>query len=52
MRLASTTATTKGMPDLPIIEVPHPVGGMDEETAFEKGRAIADQIVRALTREK
>lgn len=37
MKLAQTQARTFGVPDLPLLRIPHPLGGIDVEQV--KGRA-------------
>lgn len=37
MRLAQAQAKTFGVPDLPLLRIPHPLGGIDVEQV--KGRA-------------
>jgi hypothetical protein len=48
-RLAEITAESLGVPDLPIVSVPHPLGGIPANEAQAKADALIDDVVRALT---
>ncbi|MBI2848063.1 MAG: hypothetical protein HYX83_02705 [Chloroflexi bacterium] len=47
--LARFIAGSKGLPDLPLIIVPHPVGGIPADKAKAKADHVIDEIVRLLT---
>ena len=38
-----------GLPNLPMVIIPHPIGGLKEEEVIAKADAIVDQIIQALT---
>jgi len=42
-------AQAAGMPDLPRIELPHPVAGTGSEAMAELAQALAPQIIARLT---
>jgi hypothetical protein len=46
--LGLAEATSRGLPDLPIVTVPHPIGGVAPESVAAKASAIADALDRAL----
>jgi hypothetical protein len=45
-KLARFLAKSMGFPDLRIVVIPHPLGGIPEEEAKIKGAAAVDGIVR------
>ena len=47
--LAQVTGEGAGHSSLPIVVVPHPVGGRDENVVRGRGEAIALECVRVLT---
>ena len=47
--LAQVVSEGIGLPDLPILVVPHPVGDPDEAVVKERGTAIAGECARVLT---
>jgi hypothetical protein len=47
--LARATATGMGMPDLPLVIVPHPIGGISPEEVKIKADNIIDSITGLLT---
>lgn len=47
--LAQVTATASGLPALPIVAVPHPVGDRDAGRVKGRGAAIAVECARLLT---
>jgi hypothetical protein len=49
MRLGQSESRALGMPGLPLITVPHPMGDIPEETARERARAAVPEIVRVLS---
>ena len=48
--LGKSDAEGLGMADLPLVVVPHPVGGMKREQVRQKADAIVDQVVDALVK--
>lgn len=48
--LGRSLAQRAGLPDLPIVVVPHPVGAATPEAVEAKGLAVADTVQEALTR--
>lgn len=48
-QLAKVTANSLGVPDLPIVSVPHPLGGIPVNEAQAKADALVDEVVQALT---
>ena len=46
--LARTTATGLGMPDLPLVILPHPVGGISAEEVIAKADGILDKVIARL----
>ncbi len=47
--LARAEATARGLPGLPVVTVPHPIGGIPEESVALKAGPIMDQVAVALT---
>lgn len=47
--LARATAATRGVPNLPLAVVPHPLGGVEPERIRARAEAIVDEILAALT---
>lgn len=48
LRLAQTQARVFGVPDLPIILIPHPLGGIDLEGVKSRAEAAVPQAVRLI----
>ena len=48
--LALAEAKAKGLPDLGIVTVPHPIGGIAEHLVAGKARAAVDDVLATLTR--
>ena len=46
--LARATATGLGMPDLPLVILPHPVGGISAEEVIAKADGILDKVIARL----
>jgi hypothetical protein len=44
----ASVAAFAGMPDLPRVQLPHPVAGRDREDMAVIARAVAEQIVAGL----
>jgi hypothetical protein len=49
-QLAKLEAKNRGMADLPLALVPHPLGGIPEDEAIKKADLVIDEVVKALTR--
>jgi hypothetical protein len=47
-RLAKTLSKSMGMAQLPLIVVPHPIGGLQEEEVLKKADGVIEQIIRVL----
>jgi hypothetical protein len=43
--LAKATAKGLGMPDLPLVIVPHPIGGISAEEVTAKADQILDKLI-------
>jgi hypothetical protein len=49
VHLAEVHATTLGMPDIPIVSLIHPLGGIDKQEVQAKARLAVDGLIAALT---
>ncbi len=49
-QLARLESKNRGMADLPLALVPHPLGGIPAEEAAAKADLVIDAVVKALTR--
>jgi len=47
--LAKAQITAKGLPGLPVVTVPHPIGGIRAASVAAKAEAIVDAVLRGLT---
>ncbi len=47
--LAKAQVSAKGLPGLPVVTVPHPIGGIPAAMVAAKAEAIVDSVLRALT---
>lgn len=47
--LGQSEAIALGLPGLPIVAVPHPIGDLPEEDVRQKARNVAEEIARVLT---
>ena len=47
--LAKAQVTAKGLPELPVVTVSHPIGGIPAAAVAAKADAIVDSVMRALT---
>ena len=47
--LARAQVSAKGLPGLPVVTVPHPIGGIPAATVAAKAEAIVESVLRALT---
>lgn len=50
MKLGQTQARTFGTPDLPLIQIPHPLGGLDLNGVKGRADAAIPQIVDLVKR--
>ena len=48
--LATLEARNRGLADLPLALIPHPLGGIREEEVVRKADLAIDLVVRALTK--
>jgi len=48
--LAKLEARNRGIADLPLALIPHPLGGIHEEEVVKKADLAIDVVVRAVTR--
>ena len=48
--LAKLEAKNRGIADLPLALIPHPLGGIHEEEVVKKAELAIDVVVRAVTR--
>ena len=48
--LAKLEARNRGMADLPLVLVPHPLGGIREPEVLKKADLAVEPVVRAVTR--
>jgi hypothetical protein len=48
-QLAKLEAKNRGMADLPLALIPHPLGGIREDEVLKKVDAVMDIVVQALT---
>ena len=49
-QLARLEAKNRGMADLPLALIPHPLGGIREEEVIKKADLVIDVVVKAVTR--
>jgi hypothetical protein len=48
--LAKTTAESLDMAQLPLIFIPHPLGGLGQEEVIERADGIIEEIIRCLSK--
>jgi len=48
--LATLEARNRGLADLPLALIPHPLGGIPEEEAARKADLVIDVVVSAVTK--
>jgi len=48
--LATLEARNRGLADLPLALIPHPLGGIHEEEVVKKADLAIETVVRAVTR--
>jgi hypothetical protein len=49
-QLAKLEAKNRGMADLPLALIPHPLGGIPEDEAIKKADLVIEAVVKALTK--
>ncbi|AUV80809.1 hypothetical protein C2R22_03335 [Salinigranum rubrum] len=49
--LGQAEARALGLPGLPLVTVPHPMGGVPEKEVRERARAVVSEVVAVLTRD-
>jgi hypothetical protein len=49
-QLAKLESKNRGLADLPLALIPHPLGGIPEDEAIKKADLVIDVVVKALTR--
>ena len=47
--LARATATGLGIPDIPLVVVSHPIGGISVQEVITKADSILDKVISRLT---
>ena len=47
--LADRTAADRGLPDLRVVYVHHPIGGMDQATIEARADGVVDEVLALLT---
>lgn len=45
---AQATATVWGVPDYPVLYMPHPLSALSDDAIREEARKLADQVVQVL----
>ena len=50
-QLAKLEAKNRGLADLPLALIPHPLGGIREEEVVKKADLAIDVVVRAVTKQ-
>ena len=48
--LATLEARNRGLADLPLALIPHPLGGIHEEEVVRKAELVIDVVVSAVTK--
>ena len=48
--LATLEARNRGLADLPLALIPHPLGGIHEEEVVRKAELVIEEVVRAVTK--
>jgi hypothetical protein len=49
-QLARLEAKNRGMADLPLALIPHPLGGIREEEVIKKADLVIETVLKAVTR--
>ena len=50
VNLGRMQAAALGKPELPLVVIPHPLAGLGEEQARERGRAVAEEVLALVER--
>ena len=48
LKLGETQAKVFGVPDLPLLVIPHPLGGLDLESVRGRAEAATPQLVKVI----
>lgn len=48
MKLGSAQAKVFGVPDLPLLKIPHPLGGLDMDKVRERAATALPQLVKVV----
>jgi hypothetical protein len=48
LKLGQTQAKIFGVPDLPLLVIPHPLGGLDLQSVKERAEVAAPQFVKVI----
>jgi hypothetical protein len=48
--LAKSVSAAKGLPSLPLVIVPHPIGGLTPKEVQDKADGAIEQVLRLLTK--
>ena len=48
LKLGQTQAKIFGVPDLPLLVIPHPLGGLDLQSVKERAEVAAPQVVEVI----
>ena len=48
MKLGSAQAKVFGVPDLPLLEIPHPLGGLSIEKVQQRADAALPQLIKVV----
>jgi hypothetical protein len=48
MKLGTAQAKVFGVPDLPLLEIPHPLGGLGMEQVRERAAAALPQLIKVV----
>jgi hypothetical protein len=48
MKLGKTQARTFGVPELPLLEIPHPLGGLTLDNVKERAEVVVPQVLRLI----
>ena len=48
--LATLEARNRGLADLPLVLIPHPLGGIREEEVVRKAELVIEAVVSAVTK--
>ncbi len=48
MKLGTAQAKVFGVPDLPLLEIPHPLGGLAMDKVRERAAVVLPQLIRVV----